>query len=127
MISPVQIGLCGAAAVAAMLVAAAPCQALSERDAGVVNQKMNKAVFIETFAQSGLRNLESRPPAVACRDLRGAKSDLVAAAKLSREALAIIGPDMLGEYKTQRDKLNSMIKIDVDSDAALAECTRKGL
>jgi hypothetical protein len=110
-----------------VVVGAAPTRAMSERDANAINQKMNKAVFIASFAISGLRDVEHRPPAIMCRDLRAAKSDLATAAKLAREALSLIGPDIMGEYKTERSKLDSMIKIDADADAGLAECVAKGL
>ena len=106
---------------------AAPAFALSERDANAINQKLIKAQFIAGYARSGLQNLPDRPEAVACRDVRAAKSDIAAAANLSREALVLIGPDMMGEYKTQRDKLNSIVALDVDTDATLASCARDGL
>ena len=115
------------AAAGALAGVATAAFALSQRDADAVNQKMIKAQFIASYAQSGLRNLQARPEAVACRDLRAAKSDLATAAKLSREALALIGPDMLGEYKAQRDKLNAMVALDADSDVALAGCKADGL
>lgn len=117
----------GLAAIAIAAALATPALAMNERDTDAVNQKMNKAGFIAGFAQSGLQNLQARPEAIACRDIRAAQSDMAAAAKLSREALALIGSDMLGEYKTQRDKLNAIVKLEADSDATLAACKADGL
>ena len=126
LMTPLVRSALGAAAVAALLPLANPALAMSERDASAVNQKLIKAKFLVDFTQSGLQNIEGRPPAAACRDIRAAKSDMAAAAKLAREALDLIGHDMMGEYKDQRTQSNIIVQMDAHIQEAIAGCTKDG-
>ena len=122
-----RIGFSAVASIVAVLVGTTPVLALSERDANTINQKMIKAKFIASYVHGGLQNLPSRLEADVCHDMRAARPDMAPAVKLAREALALIGPDMMSESKEQRDTLNTIIKLDIDMDATLEACVRDGL